>query len=683
MSENRQDNDPAISKGFSRFQILGTIKSKLIFFVTIIVLLPVVTITIQSYTSMNRIFDIVINDALKIVHQSYNNTIEELKRKGFSYGELFMSDENIKESLLELKKKGNNYSLSNILETYFITLGINSIEFIDTNGKVLARGHIPEKFGDSKAEYPFTKKMLEEQSEGWDYEIDERGILLKFCSPIFDEDSFQGFVGYGYYIDNNFLHSIKRIVNVELAFIIEKETKILAKTLKKISTENLNIDYLNNSFNKVERIELERKINNTVYSILYLPILNSKKQAFGTMVVLKDLTDVVKARNDNLTLAVIILIISIAVGIVLSVVITIKFVVNPVKIIVARLKDISEGEGDLTLRLEIDSMNELGEISSNFNNFVKKIQAVVIDVKEMAIRLASSTEQLSATTTGFSDNAQSQSASTEEITATVEEVSAGIENIADDASSQFNSLTALIGEMNELSSIINKMGGKIKDTLEVTEDIFTKAKSGEESLNDMNNNLKKIVDSSKQMSNVVKIINDISDKINLLSLNAAIEAARAGEAGRGFAVVAEEISKLAEATTSSINEIDDYIKINNDEINRGMGNAMNTIQMIATIIESFKSISNMMNEIYDYMQKQLAANESLNKNAGVVRDKSDGIKFATSEQKESITEIVNSITSVNDLTQANASGAEELAGTSEEVTGIAESLMDRVNFFKV
>ena len=114
--------------------------------------------------------------------------------------------------------------------------------------------------------------------------------------------------------------------------------------------------------------------------------------------------------------------------------------------------------------------------------------------------------------------------------------------------------------------IILEMGQKTRDTSSLTESISDQARTGSKSLEDMNESITKISASSGEVKNIIGIINDISDKINLLSLNAAIEAARAGEAGRGFAVVADEISKLADQTAQSIKGISDLIRENDSEI---------------------------------------------------------------------------------------------------------------------
>jgi methyl-accepting chemotaxis protein len=199
----------------------------------------------------------------------------------------------------------------------------------------------------------------------------------------------------------------------------------------------------------------------------------------------------------------------------------------------------------------------------------------------------------------------------------------------------------------------------------------------------MNSSIMKIEQSSSEMTNIVSMINDISEQINLLSLNAAIESARAGEAGRGFAVVSEEISKLADQTAKSISEIDSLIRMNSQEILNGTRIVENSIQKLQKIMEEVETINNMMVDITNNMINQLGMSDMVNREADRVKDLSDEIKTSTEEQKLSTNEIVRSISSINELTQKTASGAEEFAGSTEEMSSLAENLRARVSIFKV
>lgn len=222
------------------------------------------------------------------------------------------------------------------------------------------------------------------------------------------------------------------------------------------------------------------------------------------------------------------------------------------------------------------------ESSKNGRNF-GRLQELLASINEASANLAGASEELSSTASSFSENTQSQAAAAEEIMATIEEVAAGVDNVAGGAIDQYNRMQGLIERIRVLSETIIDMGTTIGMALNATRDITGYARNGEDSLNSMNNSMQKINSSSDEMTSIVGIINDISDRINLLSLNAAIEAARAGDAGRGFAVVADEISKLADQTSLSIKDIESHIKLNNDEISRGAVTVKSAVSTISRI----------------------------------------------------------------------------------------------------
>ena len=333
--------------------------------------------------------------------------------------------------------------------------------------------------------------------------------------------------------------------------------------------------------------------------------------------------------------------------------------------------------------MKIIVKDEIDFIVILLDHFNKKLKDIILKIQQMISTIADSNKEMANAITSFSENAQGQAAASEEITATIEQVSAGFENIVDGSSEQMNTISFLKNKISELSSKILELDNNTKETNSLTLNISDKARSREESLNIITKSMLKINESSNEMINIIKIINDISEQTNLLSLNAAIEAARAGDAGRGFAVVAEEISKLADQTAHSLKDIDNIVKENHDEIDTGIKNVNETVEFIKQMISGVANIKNMMDRVSENMQKQLATNSNVNSEITKVESRSDEMKSATNEQKTAFDEIVNSISNINLLTQQNASGAEELASAAEEIAGSSSMLEDEINFFNV
>jgi len=323
------------------------------------------------------------------------------------------------------------------------------------------------------------------------------------------------------------------------------------------------------------------------------------------------------------------------------------------------------------------TMLRLKEEADNREN-LERTRELLISISEISKRLADSSSLMSGTSDAFSANAQNQAASAEEITATVEEISAGVESISDIANFQMMKMEGLALKLDELSGQIGSMKNMINETLGMTISISNEARNGETSLKEMDDNMKSMNQRSAEMANIISIINDISDKINLLSLNAAIEAARAGDSGRGFAVVADEISKLADQTFSSVKDISSLIKAGENETKHGITTVNIVVLSLSKIIDGVSRISNMVESMSAFMNSQFITNQEVNREASDVKDRSDEIKNAAVEQKNATTEIVKSISTITELTQANAIGAEDMAANAKEIALIAVNLNERV-----
>ncbi len=290
-------------------------------------------------------------------------------------------------------------------------------------------------------------------------------------------------------------------------------------------------------------------------------------------------------------------------------------------------------------------------------------------------------ESLSATISDFTQHSQEQAAATEEVTASIEEITAGVDSVKSIADEQFLNLELLLHTMEELSEIIVTMNAFVEEALTMIDQISVNAKSGEQSLSVMNESMGNISRSSREMTGIIQIINDISDKINLLSLNAAIEAARAGDAGRGFAVVADEISKLADQTASSIKSIDTLIRTNESEIGKGNQNVGAAVEKINYIISDIEKIVNKITVISQNMSQQTLANQTVNENAEKVKTRSEQITNAMNEQKLAIEEISKTVGSINELSQHNTHQIIQITDSTKSIVARVENMHGEIEDF--
>tara|TARA_R110001606_G_scaffold389355_1_gene555415 strand:- start:178 stop:2217 length:2040 start_codon:yes stop_codon:yes gene_type:complete len=346
--------------------------------------------------------------------------------------------------------------------------------------------------------------------------------------------------------------------------------------------------------------------------------------------------------------------IAIVCGIIIATVIT-RGIVNPLRQTNNILRDIANGEGDLTKRLEVKSDDEIGQLSLHFNAFIAKLQGIISEVVNSSNQLASTAEEMTQVSRESSRGISQQNSEIIQIATSVNEMAATVEEVARNTE---NATGAAQNADNEAKS----GNALVKETLESIKMLVSDVSKSAETLD-------KLKQKSENIGTVLDVIKGIAEQTNLLALNAAIEAARAGEQGRGFAVVADEVRTLAGRTQNSTSEIEVIIT----ELQTGAAQAFD-------VMETCRVRSN---TTFEQGQQTGQFLGSVTKAINTILEMNTQIAVAAQEQSMVTQEVNRNITNIQDLTEETSAGAEQATVSSQEVAKLSSKLQSLVAQFKV
>jgi methyl-accepting chemotaxis protein len=328
---------------------------------------------------------------------------------------------------------------------------------------------------------------------------------------------------------------------------------------------------------------------------------------------------------------------------------------KPIVRVADTLKDISEGEGDLTRTIAIHSKDEVGDLAKYFNKTLEKIKNLIIIIKQ----------QVSALT----DQGSTLSSSMTETAAAINEITATIQNLKNRIINQSASVNETKASIEEMVATNRSIAGTLGKNVENIQTLNASSEQGRVGLHGVADDIKQIGRESEGLLEINAVMENIASQTNLLSMNAAIEAAHAGEAGKGFAVVADEIRKLADSSHEQSKTTVTVLKRIKESIDKITGSTESVLHEFENIEQNIKNVTQQADHIQKAMEEQVEGSKK-------VLSESENLARITEETTSGMNEMASGADQVN----VAVNNVNEISSKNHE--GI-ETLMREISRFKV
>jgi methyl-accepting chemotaxis protein len=359
---------------------------------------------------------------------------------------------------------------------------------------------------------------------------------------------------------------------------------------------------------------------------------------------------VVSMGNSLLLMGILLSIVSVIVAFLIG-----SRLVKQLQVVANNLKDIGEGEGDLSHRLDNTGPIELASIGNGFNNFVSVIHNMVKQVTQTSNELNDASKTMLNSADSMLNDAKMQSDRTSMVASAIHEVEASVREVSENAADAADTANTVETEVRNGLSVVSSAKSTVENLAEESEKtaiIVTE-----------------LAKNSEQIGSILEVIRNISEQTNLLALNAAIESARAGEQGRGFAVVADEVRNLAKRTAQSTDEIQVMIDKLQSESRKALV-ASTSGQKIA-------------HDAVDSMQIATKSLEMIDQQVNTMNKINQQVALATEQQLAAIEDVAQNVTGIQDSVMSSVTSANELSDKSKALSTLSTRLDTLVAGFKV